>query len=197
MDDVEFDRSHSNSPLPEAGNDPGDPLSPGAEQSNAPLAEPTLDMDVAESHPDMPDQADVEEAGLSDNESVLSELDERQFDDFDPVQLSIEDRPQIIDENNVGLIGVHKRKRDADDGGDSSKKRKKKKRDNRREKTSKTSKKKDGHSGGSGNEEGGRPRRTRASRRVRDERRSSSPMEQLTERQSTSSTAICHSTDPA
>lgn len=35
MEDVEFTKSHSNSPLPEAGNDPADPLRPEIEEENS------------------------------------------------------------------------------------------------------------------------------------------------------------------
>ncbi|KAJ9262710.1 hypothetical protein DTO195F2_3431 [Paecilomyces variotii] len=54
---------------------------------------------------------------LSDDESVLSEVDEAQFEDFDPDNVAIEERPALaIDEENLKLIGRHKRKRDGEDG---------------------------------------------------------------------------------
>jgi transcription factor SPN1 len=34
MEDVEFVRSHSHSPLPEAGNEPEDPLAPEIDEEN-------------------------------------------------------------------------------------------------------------------------------------------------------------------
>jgi transcription factor SPN1 len=77
----------------------------------------------------MPDQDDVE-AGLSDNESVLSEaLDDdqmdEQFGDFDIENVAIDERPaQAIDEDNVKQIGVHKRKRAAGEGEEPKKKKK-------------------------------------------------------------------------
>lgn len=116
MEDVNFVRSHSNSPLPEAGHDPDDPLRPEIDEENAtpnpPIGDPDQDMEVTEEKEEMPDPDDIQEAGLSDNESVLSELDDEQFDDFDATNIAIEERPaQMIDENTVGLIGVHKRKR--------------------------------------------------------------------------------------
>ncbi|KAJ5658384.1 uncharacterized protein N7484_002033 [Penicillium longicatenatum] len=47
-----------------------------------------------------------------DDDSILSEVDEAQFDDFDPENVDVEDRPQLaIDEDNLKLIGRHKRKR--------------------------------------------------------------------------------------
>lgn len=54
----------------------------------------------------------------SDDESILSEVDEAQFEDFDPENVDIEDRPQLdIDEENLKLIGRHKRKRTGDEEG--------------------------------------------------------------------------------
>lgn len=130
MEDVKFVRSHSNSPLPEAGNDPDDPLRPEIDEENStpnpPLGAPDQDMEVTEKADEMPDPDDVQEAGLSDNESVLSELDDQQFDDFDASNIAIEERPaQMIDDSNVGLIGVHKRKRTEADGELPKKKKKK------------------------------------------------------------------------
>jgi hypothetical protein len=132
MEDVKFERSHSQSPLPEAGNDPGDPLRPEIDEENStpnpPITDPHQDMEVTE--PDetgrLPDQDDLEEAGLSDNESALSEVDEAQFEDFDVGQIAVEERPaQVIDDTNLNLIGVHKRKR-AEGEGEAPKKKKKK-----------------------------------------------------------------------
>jgi transcription factor SPN1 len=134
MEDVEFERSHSRSPLPEAGHDPADPLRPEIDEENAtpnpPIGDPDQDMEVTETRPgDMPDQDDVE-AGLSDNESVLSEaLDDdqmdEQFGDFDIENVAIDERPaQAIDEDNVKQIGVHKRKRAAGEGEEPKKKKK-------------------------------------------------------------------------
>ncbi|KAL1862406.1 Transcription factor iws1 [Paecilomyces lecythidis] len=60
---------------------------------------------------------DNDAADLSDDESVLSEVDEAQFEDFDPENVAIDDRPALaIDEENLKLIGRHKRKRDGEDG---------------------------------------------------------------------------------
>ncbi|KAJ5902100.1 Transcription factor IIS N-terminal [Penicillium taxi] len=54
---------------------------------------------------------------ISDDESFLSEVDEAQFDNFDPENVDLEDRPLPIDEDNLKLIGRHKRKRaDGDEG---------------------------------------------------------------------------------
>lgn len=128
MEDVEFARSHSNSPLPEAGNEPDDPLAPEVEEENGvnpPLGAPDQDMEVTEPRDEMPDPDDIQEGGLSDNESVLSELDDQQFEEFDEGALAIEERPaQVIDGENMGLIGVHKRKRPEGEG-DAPKKKKK------------------------------------------------------------------------
>lgn len=67
--------------------------------------------------------------GNSDNESLLSDLDDHDFQDFDLENIDIEERPAIaVDQSNVNLIGVHKRKRDGPDDGS------KKRREGRREK---------------------------------------------------------------
>ncbi|KAF2243261.1 hypothetical protein BU26DRAFT_493094 [Trematosphaeria pertusa] len=139
MEDVEFTRSHSHSPLPEAGHDPGDPLRPEIDEENStpnlPIGDPDQDMEVSERRVEMPDADDVQEGGLSDNESILSELDEQQFEDFDADNIAIEERPaQMIDENTVGLIGVHKRRRTELDG-EAPKKKKKRAEKPRRKKT--------------------------------------------------------------
>lgn len=133
MEDVEFNRSHSHSPLPEAGNDPNDPLRPEIDEEhsvpNPTNAEPYQDMEVTEAQEGMPDDDDIQ-AGLSDNESVLSEaLDDDQFDqqfgEFDASNIAIEERPaQAIDEDTVKQIGVHKRKRTAGEGQEPKKKKK-------------------------------------------------------------------------
>lgn len=134
MEDVEFNEDHSRSPLPEAGSDPGDPLRPEIEEENsapnATIAEPYQDMEVTESKEEMPDDDDLQEGGLSDNESVLSDaldddqLDE-QFGEFDASNIAIEERPaQAIDEDTVKQIGVHKRKRAAGEGEEPKKKKK-------------------------------------------------------------------------
>ncbi|PYH63626.1 transcription factor SPN1 [Aspergillus vadensis CBS 113365] len=79
------------------------------------------------------DDDDDDEDKISDDESILSEVDEAQFEDFDPENVDIEDRPQLaIDEDNLKLIGRHKRKRT--EGGDEE--RSKRKREGRREKKS-------------------------------------------------------------
>jgi transcription factor SPN1 len=129
MDDVKFDRSHSNSPLPEAGHDPSEPVQPDIDEENstpnAPITDPYQDMEAAEDKPEMPDQED-EDGGLSDNDSALSDVDEAQFDDFEIGDIAVEERPaQMIDDSNLNLIGVHKRKR-TEGEGEQPKKRKKK-----------------------------------------------------------------------
>ncbi|KAJ5491139.1 Transcription factor iws1 [Penicillium diatomitis] len=67
------------------------------------------------------DQDNEDEGGVSDDESILSEVDEAQFEDFNPETVDIEDRPQLaIDEDNLKLIGRHKRKRSEEGEGRSS-----------------------------------------------------------------------------
>ena len=78
---------------------------------------------------------------ISDNESILSDVDEAQFEDFDPANVAIDDRPIAVDEDNVRLLGRHKRKRDGETGDAEGGKKKKK--EGRREKPKKLRKKKD------------------------------------------------------
>lgn len=87
---------------------------------------------------------------MSDADSILSDVDEAQFEDFDPNQITIEERPAIaVDEDNLKLIGRHKRKRDEADGEG----KKKKKKEGKREKPKKSRKKKDSDDEFSGGQE--------------------------------------------
>lgn len=134
------------SPLPEGLDDPGDtnaPLYQDEDPPVAPVADPTADMDA-----------------FSDNDSVLSEVDEAQFEDFDPTNIAIEDRPAIpVDEDTVKSLKAHKRKRDGDDGAAV----KKKKKEGRREKPKKKRKDSDDDDFSGGQEiEGKRKRKTKA-----------------------------------
>ena len=121
------DHSLPPSPLPESGHDPGDPNQPQEDFQDpppAPIANPTADMD-----------------DLSDNDSILSDVDEAQFEDFDPSKIAIDERPAIaVDEDNVKLLGRHKRKRDAEADGEGGKKKKK---EGKRERPKKVRKRKD------------------------------------------------------
>lgn len=118
------------SPLPEAGHDSDDPnqrLYDDYDPPIAPVSNPTADIDTAD-------------GDMSDNDSILSDVDEAQFEDFDPANVVIDDRPAIaVDEDNVRLLGRHKRKRDTEggDGDGITKKRK----EGRREKPKKSRKK--------------------------------------------------------
>ncbi|KAI9860971.1 MAG: Transcription factor iws1 [Vezdaea acicularis] len=110
---------------------------------------------------------------LSDDDSVLSEVDEAQFENFDPTNIAIEARPVAVDETNVGLLGVHKRKRaDGDREGEGAPKKKK---ESKREKKSR--RKKDSDDDFSGGEElqGKRERKSKplpeAERKKRNEAR--------------------------
>ncbi|KAH2122926.1 Transcription factor iws1 [Aspergillus fumigatus] len=113
-----------NAPTPGGDEDHNEEAPEEGAASATPAAE-----SVAETHED--DPADKEDAGVdSDEESILSEVDEAQFEDFDPENVDIEDRPQLaIDEDNLKLIGRHKRKRTEEDGQQV-----KRKREGRREK---------------------------------------------------------------
>jgi len=114
MSDSDAD-SRPSTPLPEAGNDPGDPNRPISEERDtppAPAANPDLDMDNAENDND---------DDLSDNDSELSEVDEAEFAEFDPTTVALEDRPLVgIDEDIARTLKAGKRKR-ADKDGDGRK----------------------------------------------------------------------------
>ena len=125
--------------------------------SPSPVPERAPDEPVDEDFQDPPTApaaipgADIDN-DLSDADSLLSDVDEAQFEDFDPNQITIEERaPVAVDEDNVKLIGRHKRKRDGDamqiDGEG-----KKKKKEGKREKVKKSKKRvddsDDGFSGG-------------------------------------------------
>ena len=114
---------------------PPSPLSPAPELEINPDDEDMPGSPGALARKDT-DDVDV----LSDNDSVLSDVDEAQFEDFDPNQIAIEERPVTIDEDTVKLLGRHKRKRDGDTDGEGTRKKTK---ERKREKPRKARKKKD------------------------------------------------------
>lgn len=158
---------------PEAGADPDDPLQPDIEEEhepNAPIGDPTADPDVLEdgapdeqAHPDNDPALDVDP---EDEESDLEELDDAQFEDFDANAANI---VVPIDDTNVGLIGVHKRKRTDEE----ERERKKKKKEGRRERVSKKSKKTIGDDGLA--EDGAEGTRSRGARGAKAPRRPRTP----------------------
>lgn len=141
---------------PQGNDDPRDPLNPNVEEEDrppAPLADPTADVDTFEDDeaPEtvqaMDDAVDEDETGAvasalddEDPESELEELDEEQFNDIDLSALNIPDQPVQVDESNVGLLGVHKRKRTEEE----ERERKKKRKEGRREKPKRAKKRIDG-----------------------------------------------------
>ena len=148
--------SLENGEEPQALNDPRDALNPEFEEEdrpNAPLGDPTADVDAFEDEEapgtvgamndeelEEEDAASANAADSDDDESELEELDETQFQDFDPSALNIPDKPVAVDESNVGLLGVHKRKRTEEE--ERERERKKKKKANKREKPKRDKKKK-------------------------------------------------------
>ncbi|KAK2752453.1 Transcription factor iws1 [Arachnomyces sp. PD_36] len=124
---------------------------------------------------DNPTRAEIPEAAdLSDDESVLSDVDEAEFDDFNPDTVAVDDRPALaIDEENLKLVGRHKRRRE--EGGAVGQKKK----EGRREKKSRKKKvdSDDGFSGGEevegkrrgGRRDGGEKRERRARKEVVEE----------------------------
>jgi transcription factor SPN1 len=142
MEDLEVPNGspvHQNPPEPEGNNDAGDILNPDIEEEHTrtpPLADPTDDLDAHDSAPEAGNDDDEEEAEPNnDADSDLDELDEAQFDNFDPesATVNVPDQPVAVDDSNVGLLGVHKRKRAEGEDGE----RKKKKKEGRREKAKK------------------------------------------------------------
>ncbi|KAK5107571.1 hypothetical protein LTR62_001014 [Meristemomyces frigidus] len=125
---------------PQALADPQDPLAPSIDEENSEPADPLNANADPDTHEDLPgamdddaDLGDAADALDSDNESELEELDEKEFDDFDPAALNIPDKPVAVDADNVGLLGVHKRKRTEAEELE----RKKKKKEGRRERPKK------------------------------------------------------------
>jgi transcription factor SPN1 len=113
--------------------DPSDPLTPEIEEEDRIPRPPVADQEVV-------GENEIDGDDASDLESELSEVDERQFEDFDPTAIAIEDRPAIaVDETTVGQLGKHKRKRADGDDDD-----RKKKKERRREKPKKNRRRKAG-----------------------------------------------------
>ncbi|KAJ5985980.1 hypothetical protein N7522_013176 [Penicillium canescens] len=117
----------------------------GDDEVDARPAEPAAEFeDNAEDPVEQSGDDEDDDEKLSDDESILSEVDEAQFENFDPENVDVEDRPQLaIDEENLKLIGRHKRKRTE---GDESRPRRK---EGRREKKSRRAADADGEEGGS------------------------------------------------
>lgn len=165
--------SPAHSPNAEALADPQDPLRPEIEEEDAahtpPLAFPQQDMEVTEDKEELPSD---DKDDLSDDESVLSEIDEAQFEDFDPNAVSLEDRPVAVDQENVGLIGRHKRKRTEGEEAPKTKKR-----EGRREKAKKIRKSRDDDDALTPGDEvdGKRRRRKDGAERVERQKRKPSP----------------------
>ncbi|KAK5132345.1 hypothetical protein LTR08_009180 [Meristemomyces frigidus] len=141
MEDLELPRgspSAQDYEEPQGNDDPRDPLNPDIDEEDGartpPLAQPTADTEAfdddeaPETVAAMRDDEDGDD--LDGDESELEELDEKEFEDFDPSALNIPDKPVAVDADNVGLLGVHKRKRTEEE----EQERKKKKKEGRREK---------------------------------------------------------------
>lgn len=128
--------------LPEASHDSSKLVRPESDETDfaiiAPIQAPQLEAELVENDDD-----------LSDVESILSDIDEAQFEDFDPATIAIEQRPVAVDESNVALIGTHKRKATEEGEGAG----RKKKREGRREKPKKSRKPRDDDENFSGGEE--------------------------------------------
>ncbi|KAL4816317.1 transcription factor iws1 [Aspergillus spinulosporus] len=145
-------------PTPGAGGDDAD-----ADDNDA---KPAVDNDVDNDSTNLNEnegQNELNENNLgdSDDESILSEVDEAQFEDFDPENVDIEDRPQLdIDEENLKLIGRHKRKRTEEEGTS------KRKKEGRRKKSRRYAEEDEG---GSDREAGGKRRKSKKAELEEDE----------------------------
>ncbi|KAJ8606720.1 hypothetical protein MRB53_040739 [Persea americana] len=149
MEDLEIP---AGSPVEDGGNepqgnaDPRDPLRPEIdEEDNAgtpPIADPHADMETrADEQNGEPDDHGADDDAADDDddlESELEELDEKEFEDFDASALNLPDQPKMVDESNVALLGVHKRKRTAEE--EAERERKKKKKDKKRDKPKRSKK---------------------------------------------------------
>ncbi|KAL4989351.1 hypothetical protein BDW68DRAFT_157096 [Aspergillus falconensis] len=146
------------------------PPTPGASDDDADAgdddAKPAVDNDNDDDNTNQNENEGQDELsdnnlGDSDDESILSEVDEAQFEDFDPENVDIEDRPQLdIDEENLKLIGRHKRKRTEEEGTS------KRKKEGRRKKSRRYAEDDDG---GSDREAGGRRRKSKKAEHEEDE----------------------------
>jgi transcription factor SPN1 len=126
-----------------------DELFPQNSPRSPEMSEPEIEEEDRISRPRITDphadqeftgENEVDKDDMSDLESELSEVDERQFEDFDPTAIAIEDRPAIaVDETTIGQLGKHKRKRADGDDDD-----RKKKKERRREKPKKNRRRKAG-----------------------------------------------------
>jgi transcription factor SPN1 len=136
---------------PQANKDPQDPLRPEIDEEDSartpPLADPTADMEGREDNGELGagDEADGQDAAddNDDLDSELEELDEQEFADFDASALNISTQPMQVDESNVALLGVHKRKRTAEE--EAERERKKKKKERKRDKPTRSSRKAGGN----------------------------------------------------
>lgn len=161
--DVEEDEQPVKAATPVAGdNDNDDGEEPEEEEQTKPAqASPAADGDLEENE-DKDDDDEVDGGGGSDDESILSEVDEAQFEDFDPENVDVDDRPQLaIDEENLKLVGRHKRKR-TEEGADGERASRRKK-EGRREKKSRRMK--DLEEGGEGEDGEGKSRRREKKKR--------------------------------
>lgn len=172
---------------PQALNDPGDVQNASIEEehgANPPIDEPTADPDAfdddeAPETVEAMNQARSDDernqdsgAGSDDDDSDLEELDEAEFEDFDPSALKI---PVAIDEGNVGLIGVHKRKRTEEE---EQERKKKKKLEKRRQKPKRSGGAVEGVPEGGVDE--GENRRARKNKEPRPKKRATTPEDEET-----------------
>ena len=131
--DVEEDEQPVKAATPVAGDVNGGEEPEEEEQAKPAPASPAADDLEENEHQE--DDDEVDGGGGSDDESILSEVDEAQFEDFDPENVDVDDRPQLaIDEENLKLVGRHKRKR-TEEGADGERASRRKK-EGRREKKS-------------------------------------------------------------
>lgn len=178
---------------PQGNDDPNDPLRPDIEEEHnaggtPPINDPHVDTEANSDEKTMDEEADADNPANTDrgvhdddddDESELEELDEQEFADFDATALNIPDKPIDVDESNVALLGVHKRKRTAAE--EAERERKKKKKEKKREKPSRKRR------GGGGEDEddfeggpemdGKRSRKSKGSKPSQSSRRERTPVD--------------------
>lgn len=141
-------RTDLSSPTMSASPEPkvGSPAASADHDETEKVATPVAGNDEGNEEPANVGGDDADnEPEISDDESILSEVDEAQFENFDPENVEVEDRPQLaIDEENLKLIGRHKRKRAEGEEGRSRRK------EGRREKKRRGGDEEDEGEGGAG-----------------------------------------------
>lgn len=94
--------------------DSEDPVSPPARGNDSDHGDSQLrendDLEEPHSHGDTQHVAENDDEAADDEADILSEIDENQFEDYDPHTANIEDRPVDIDEDVARTLKAARRK---------------------------------------------------------------------------------------